>query len=44
MPHKIVEKINKRFKKHVQKLSLEYAHRMHRWGYKKEYAVCKVKK
>jgi len=39
MPQKTVEKIYKRYKKHVRKLSLAYAHRLHRWEHRKEYAV-----
>ena len=32
------KKISKRIRKHTRKLSLRYAHRMHRWEHNKEYA------
>ena len=37
MSFKTAEKIRNRMKKHIRKLALEYAHRLHRWKHKKEY-------
>lgn len=37
MMHKATKKIKKHFKKLIRKLSLQYAHRLHRYEHKKEY-------